>query len=150
MNVNEPFELYPLIGAGKLKFGMTPEMVEHELGKPESTSKNFKKERIDSFSFMSTGYLVDSHVLYHIGFGRQMTAITYQGINFFQDNPDKVIDQLMQYDNSPYLHLGFIVFLKLGLTLTGFHDGDTDQKAITVFDKKPWNDWVGKMKRYYR
>lgn len=150
MNIDEPFEIYPLTGAGRLKFGMTPELVEHELGKPKRTTENYDKERVDIYSFMALGYLVETHALYHIGFGRRMTAVTYQGINLFQDDPDKVIDQLMHYDNAPYLDMGSIVFLKLGLTLSAFHDGSIEDKAITLFDKRPWNDLVGEMKRYYR
>ncbi|WP_137173105.1 hypothetical protein [Massilia sp. HP4] len=38
--------------------------------------------------------------------------------------------------------------IQLGITLTGFHDNDIDQKAITVFERGRWSDLISELKPF--
>ena len=49
--------------------------------------------------------------------------------------PRAVLERLCQLGRDPRLLLGFVIFYDLGLTLTGFHDGDVDQRGATLFIK---------------
>lgn len=44
--------------------------------------------------------------------------------------------------------LGFIVLLRLRLTLTGFHDDDRAQLAITAFEPGRWDFVIDRMKPF--
>jgi hypothetical protein len=44
--------------------------------------------------------------------------------------------------------LGFIVLLNLGITLTGFHDEATDERAVTVFTRDRWDSIKEKLKPF--
>ncbi|BEV71367.1 hypothetical protein THUN1379_08490 [Paludibacterium sp. THUN1379] len=43
---------------------------------------------------------------------------------------------------------GFVLSLKLGLAVTGFHDGDESQKAIHAFRHGDWDMFLGEMKPF--
>jgi hypothetical protein len=44
--------------------------------------------------------------------------------------------------------VGFIVSLKLGISATGFHDGDESQKAIHAFKRDSWNRFIVRMRPF--
>jgi len=46
--------------------------------------------------------------------------------------------------------VGYVVLLQLGLAMTGFHDGDLSQKAVTAFARGSWDTLRPKMKPYPR
>jgi hypothetical protein len=35
--------------------------------------------------------------------------------------------------------LGFLVFTRLGVTTTGYHDDDESQRALTIFPRGTWD-----------
>ena len=43
---------------------------------------------------------------------------------------------------------GFIVLLNLGITLTGFHDDDIYQRAVTVFARGRWDGQLSDLKPF--
>lgn len=45
--------------------------------------------------------------------------------------------------------LGYIVSLKLGIAITGFHDGDESQKAIHAFRENDWNIFRSRMRPFH-
>ena len=45
-------------------------------------------------------------------------------------------------------YVGFIVFLGLGLTLTGFHDGNDSQRAVTAFARGRWDHLRSKLRPF--
>ncbi len=97
---------------------------------------------------MNLGYSENDKTLCHIGFGRQMNEVKLNGINLFLDPPEDVLEKLKKLDAEPYIYMGFIVFMNIGLTLTGFHDENISQKAAALFPKGAWDKRLGKMKRF--
>ncbi|EIJ45150.1 hypothetical protein GWL_45900 [Herbaspirillum sp. GW103] len=55
---------------------------------------------------------------------------------------------MVNLDGNPYESVGFIVLLNLGITLTGFHDDDIYQRAVTVFTRGRWDDLLQKLKPF--
>jgi hypothetical protein len=52
---------------------------------------------------------------------------------------------LASEDNELVEVLGYIVSIKLGLAITGFHDGDEAQKAVHAFRKGDWDMFKNRM-----
>ena len=44
--------------------------------------------------------------------------------------------------------LGFILSMKLGIAVPGFHDGDESQKAIHAFRKGDWDMFRNRMQSF--
>ncbi len=56
--------------------------------------------------------------------------------------------ELLADDGDAQESLGFIVLRKLGLTLTGFHDDDPAQLAVTAFEAGRWDALRQEMKPF--
>jgi len=131
------FDLSPFVGALPIQFGMPSDEVTALLGKPRSTGKGSlwgeKGEVVIGFDSQD---LVD-----HFGFGPGELSLKFRGetlwtlSNFEDPNPI-----LLKYDSSPVEHVGFLIFLKLGIQTTGFHDDEDEtldygDKTISMFPK---------------
>ena len=149
MDEKEPFELLPYAGAGKIRFGMTPQEVETIYGVADSTSVNHLKQRVEFRSFMNVAYSSGTGAgVSHIGFGRQMEGVRFNNVNLFLDDEDLALNKMIGEDGNPFIYLGFIVLLKLGITLTGFHDKDIAQKAVALFPPGAWDKRIAKLKPF--
>lgn len=63
---------------------------------------------------------------------------TIEGIEITWDKP--FLFQLCQIDGEPREVFGFIVLPKIGVAVTGIHDGDSSQLAMTVFPKEAFDE----------
>ena len=104
-----------------------------------------KQERIEFRSFMNVAY-DDLLKVNHIGFGRQMLNVQFEGLNIFKEEPMLVLKNLSLKDGKPYFYLGSVVFLNLGISTTGFYEDDISKKAISLFKKGAWDKRISKMK----
>ncbi|NWL79546.1 hypothetical protein DM872_22090 [Pseudomonas taiwanensis] len=147
MNEKTLLEIRPFAGVSRVTFGMQASAVGKELGEADSTTKNHLGQLVESRSFANFGYSVSSEELAHIGLGRQMENVFLGSTNIFMDPAQNVLSDLTLLDDSPYIYLGYVVFLKLGISLTGFHDGDIDQKAISLFPKGAWDKRIPRMNK---
>ncbi len=148
MDVNAEFELIPYSGIISVTFGMSPAQVESALGAPDSTTQSHLGQRVEYRSFMNIAYSSTDELVNHIGFGRQMVGVKYKGLKIFDDSTLATLQALIAEDGSPYTYLGFIVLMKLGFTLTGFHDNDRSQLAITMFPRGAWDARIPKLKQF--
>lgn len=139
------FSAEPYCGALPIKFGMAPEDVAMELGKPTRVTTNWLGELDQSWGSVSVRYSKEQGVAVEIAL-LPSTKLLFGDIDLFRcDNP---IGILMQHDSIPYESLGFIVFMELGMTITGFHDRDDAQRAITMFQRGRWDAQKPRMKPY--
>lgn len=138
MNVIEPY-----VSAGSFKFGASYDEIVAELGQPRSTEKDRSGEtivRYDGFgATISSSGVVEVYFL-------PDADVSLLGIDVFGD--PAAFKSLCALDGDPKETLGFIVLLKLGITMTGFHDGDVSQLAITAFEKGRWDQVLGTMTDY--
>lgn len=51
--------------------------------------------------------------------------------------------KLFQFDDSPVIAHGFLILQRFGLAISGLHDGDKSQLAITVFSKGDFDLFLG-------
>lgn len=149
MNTDTFFELYPNKGAGLIRFGMSPDDVKKILGECDSIKIDKIKRLTEFRSFMNLSYTsLPMQGVNHIGFGRQMNNVIFDGINVFASEPNTVIMKLMEYDDSPYLSLGMVFFMKLKISLTGFHDDFLDQKSIVLFSHDDYEPYIPEMEKF--
>ena len=132
------FKIVSQAGPAPLLFGMTIEQAERFVGRPSIVHKNNLNELNAQYESFSVRYSQKSQRLVEVGFGPG-TDLEVYGLRPFEQ-PDAWIELLKQ-DKSPHECLGFIVLLNLGLTLTGFHDNDLSQRAITAFPLGRWDDF---------
>ena len=147
MNEFTKFYIQPYFGTDIVKFDMTPAEVVQALGVAENQSTNHQGKLVEFRSYMNVAYSSEKRVD-HIGFGRQMQEVYLGKINIFFDDPKVVLTELIGLDSEVFLYLGFLFFFKLGFSLTGFHDGDEDQKALALFTQGHWNSRKSKMKPF--
>lgn len=139
------FELKPYKRIGSIFFGMTPSETESMLGRPDRVSKNRRSELEYHYRFATVRFSADEGKVVEVGFSRDSKVIVC-GVQVFTD--PSAFDVICEADGAPYEYMGFIVCLSLGVTLTGFHDNDESQKAITVFAQGRWDHLIPKMKRF--
>lgn len=56
--------------------------------------------------------------------------------------------QLCDLDGAPVEAYGFLIFPRLGVTITGLHDGDEPQLAITVFARGDFDEFLNEAVSY--
>jgi hypothetical protein len=132
------FEIIPLVGFGKLRFGMTPEDVASIAGKPSLVDEGYLGDRVETR--YGTGVPVVSYdkvfnTVFHFGFGPKI-EVSFKGKRIFQMRESEALFLLAQEDSSPYECFGSILFLKLGMALSGFYGEDDDSdKAISMYNE---------------
>ena len=138
----------PYVGVGRVKFGMTPDQVAATWGPPESTGKTHLGGRVDFYADLNVGYTLDAiPTVNHVGGGRTLLQVEIATIKLFVEEPIAVIKRLFLLDASAGTYLGFLVFLELGISLTGFHDDDEDQRAFAAFERGSWDKRIMKLKK---
>jgi hypothetical protein len=139
------FEIISYLGAKPLLFGMTENQAEQLIGPPSRISTNNLGEKNTSYESFGIRYSPHTGGLVEIGFSKS-AKVSFLGIDVFQEST--AFERILQEDTSPYESVGFIVLLDLGITLTGFHDDDEQQKAITVFERGRWDHLKSKFKKF--
>jgi hypothetical protein len=137
------FNLVPYVGADPITFEMSPPAVENIIGPPISVGTNDYGEREEWRDSLIVRYSNRDSRVVEITF-RPNARLLYKGVDLFQK--EAVISFLSQYDR-PFEIVGFVVFLDLGILMTGFHDNDESQKAITVFRKGRMDQFRGQLAR---
>jgi len=144
------FDINPYIGVGKLKFGMTQDEVARILGKPhdletdsEGEVREFRKE-----NGLQTAYSEIDRRLVEIGFSSNIETLTFNNTALFSNKPLDVFRFLLAADKQPYELLGFVVLLNLGITITGFHDEETEERAVTAFARGRWDSIKERLKPF--
>lgn len=143
-------EIQPYIGVGVLRFGMNQDAIAQLIGAPTRQKKGFSGELTEyrRENGLLTTYDKNTHELVEIGLSRNILELEYQNSEIFSSPPMAILSELVKLDGRPYESLGFIVLLNLGITLTGFHDGDVNQKAVTVYAQGRCDDFLDELKPF--
>ena len=80
----------------------------------------------------------------HIGFGR-LADVRFEGLPLFRD--PAAIDIMMETDGSPFQVYDSIILLKLGITMTGFLDGNPEELVVTAFPEGTYDCKRSRLKR---
>jgi hypothetical protein len=139
------FEVVSYVGAQPLLFGMTQAQAEVVVGIPLESSLNQRGEHNAQYDSFSIRYSPKGGTLVEIGFSNS-ARVLFRGIDVFAD--PEAFPKLVGHDSNPYEYFGFIILLDLGITLTGFHDNDESQRALTAFVRGRWDHLKGKFKDF--
>jgi hypothetical protein len=143
------FDLQSFAGALPLRFGMSPDEVRDILGHDCTESKNF----LGGVSLIyyrpgcdaNVGFDKVSGLATHFGFGR-LSSVRFRGLDVFGDSTAWQSIVRMSVDCHEWV--GFIICCDLGLQLSGFHDDDISQLAISVFPEGDYERHRSKFKPY--
>jgi hypothetical protein len=137
------FEIRPYAGVQQLTFGMSPLDAAARLGPPATVTTNRLTEEVHRYEAMLLTF--DRDGLAEIG----MLPESNPCVGGLQVLAPENFDELLELDGAPQETLGFIVLRRLGLTITGVHDGDGSQLAATAFRRGRW-DRLGDQMRPFR
>ncbi|WP_447895921.1 hypothetical protein [Vreelandella sp. GE22] len=140
------YEIEPYISVGPLSFGFSQKEVKSLLGDPVRTSTNRKGEKDFHYFNAIARFSSINLTLIEVGITPSASALI-KNINLY-DDPD-ALNKLVMLDGTASEYYGFIVFFNLGITMTGFHDGDDSQKAVTAFTRGRWNHLREDMQPFY-
>ncbi|MGI0120190.1 hypothetical protein [Zooshikella sp. RANM57] len=128
--------LIPYVGVGPISFGMAPKEVEAVLGRPDSISTSGRNELEEHRGEITIRYDSETNGVVEISFGPE-SGLMLDGVYLYSSSD--LTKYLLSKDPHPVECFGFLLYLNLGIAATGFHDGDEDQKAISVFQKGRWD-----------
>jgi hypothetical protein len=133
------FTIVPYVGAMPITFGMDRARVASLLGNPSLVKESYLGETTEyrEGNRVSVKFSKSDERVVEMGFCPGV-ILSYDGETSLLDDPD-VISTLILRDPNPHETNGIIVFLGLGSTVTGFHDQDSPQKAITIFERGRWD-----------
>src|SRR5260221_9649143 len=137
------FEIVSYVGAKPLLFGMTEAQAESLVGRPLRTDLNNLDERNAQYKSFSIRYSSQNGALLEVGFSSAAKVMIW-GVDLFRDV--EAFPKILGGDSCPYGYHGFIVLLDLGITLTGFHDNDMSQRAVTAFARGRWDHLKSKLR----
>jgi hypothetical protein len=130
------FNIKPLLSVGPVRFGLEPSEVEGLLGPAVSATKNRDGEREERRDGITVRYGAESGKVAEVAFGPEV-VVTIDGLSILE--ADDPVRELAARSRDVVECLGFIVFLDLGLTLTGYHDDAPEQRALTAFAPGHWD-----------
>ena len=140
-------KIEPYKSLGPIRFGMTPTGVESLLGPCQRLGTNRREEREEHRAEgLVVRYSSEKQTVCEMTVYRPGNA-ELGGINLFPD-PQRAFAELCLLDGSPFECVGIIVFLKLGIALTGFHDAHDEQLAVAVFEEGRWDVMRTRFKPY--
>ena len=130
------FDIRPYEGALPITFGMSVQEVHSHLGEPEAVHSSWDDSGHSHYWLNScVNFAFDNNGrLNHCGFCPAAYTLLLDGRNIWL--PDSHSDPnpfLLSLDAKPIEHVGFLIFLELGVTTTGYHDDDPAQYAVTAF-----------------
>jgi hypothetical protein len=136
-----PYPIDSYVGAGALRFGMSPAQVHEILGTPRLARRDPGRLRemygmSPALTFTGTDQELK---LVEIGFAKEADEVTYRGMNLFAGERRAVVRKLCDDDPDPREVAGALVFPKLGISLTGFHTGHEASLAVTAFAPGRWD-----------
>ncbi|MCE9545771.1 MAG: hypothetical protein K8T25_09685 [Planctomycetia bacterium] len=131
------FELEPYKGALPVTFGMSEEQVAEILGPIEYAEQEPDGSLSEFREGMRVGYCSPPRHVVEISFTPGET-LYFDGIGLLGRND--LCKLLLRYDSHPKELLGFMVFLELGVSISGYHDREKGHRAINVFSRGLYDD----------
>lgn len=144
--MNLTFE--PYIGAPPLSFGITIAEAIEILGEPESREVNTfgPKGQELTFDEMLLAFDVDER-LYQIGFDESYTGnLFFEDIDLLRD-PEALL-KLAEVDGEPFISVGFVMLMSLGLRLGGYHENADEGRTVSIFNRGRYDSAVARFKPF--
>jgi hypothetical protein len=139
------FVIEPHVGPIPIRFGMTPQEVEATIGPPAELLPSPFGNRTELRDSLSLSYHAKENTLVEAVFSPG-ARVLFHGCDLF--SVENLIAFLRKFDDAPQSWVGFVIFVNLGIRLSGFHDADESQKAIAVVEKGHWDDFIEDFEGY--
>lgn len=136
-------EIHPNIGVAEIAFGASLDEVRQQWGNPISIVKGRSGETVARYPNIRLTF--DDAGLAEVGVAPAANPII-DGARPLSSMAD--FERLIREDGQAQQLLGFIVLENLGLTITGVHDGDTGQLALSAFRAGRWAPLRDEMKPF--
>ena len=139
------FDIVPFVGALPVRFGMPRVEVHKLLGPPEASHPIWDGSGATDYwneSRVNVGYGTDQAVK-HIGFCPGGCELALRGVPLWSltDQPDPN-PAMLRLDPAPVETVGILVYPALGVSTSGYHDGDEAQLSLTASPSGTWDDVV--------
>ncbi len=130
-------EIKPYQSVGPIKFGQSKEECFGQLGSPKSIRIN--SDGMEELEYERIIVRIDPTI--NQVFECTLLPCTISTICETPITWDKRFLKIAcELDGEPYDVFGFIVLRKLGIAVTGIHDDDVSQLAITVFKERAFDE----------
>lgn len=141
------FVLIPYVSAGPIRFSMTPDDVARLLGPPDTLVPTTFGEPVRNEQRGNVGVRYDAAgSVAELGFAPG-APVVFDGARVFElDDPVAFFCARAE----PQEILGFLVFLALGVTLSGYHDDDLSQRALCFFARGRFDRFAARMRPWTR
>lgn len=133
-------EISPYAGVGPLEFGITElDLIQH-LGNPAFRSKRPVPAGTVELEYPGVAAAFDiTGRLFQVGFDENFEGVlSLDGTDLLND--EQAFDRLLELDGNPYLWVGFVMLMKLGIRLGGYHDLADEGKTVSVFATGRYDD----------
>jgi hypothetical protein len=139
------FNIEPFIGALPVRFGMHRSEVHRLLGAPEASQPIWDRSGTTDFwneSRINVGY-DNAGIVKHVGFGPGGCELALCGTSLWSlDKQPDPNPELLRRDPAPVESVGIMIYPALGISTSGYHDGDEAQLALTVSPSGTWDEVV--------
>lgn len=131
--------------AGALRFGeATKDDCVAAFGKPERSEKSRDGEDEYHYDGFIIRFGAASHRFRECTLLPQFAAtISHSGKTVSVTWDREFLRQICALDGAPVVAYGFLILRRLGVAITGLHDGDDSQLAITVFSQGDFDEFMG-------
>jgi hypothetical protein len=136
------FDIEPFAGALPVRFGMTRPEVHRLLGAPAASRPIWEGSGTTDFwhaTRVNVGY-DNAGTVNHVVFCPGGCVLTLAGARLW--TPDEQPDPnplLLRLDPAPVESVGFLIYPALGISTTGYRDGDDAQRALTASPAGKWD-----------
>jgi len=137
----EYYEIFPYVGVGDLRFGMSPSAAEVILGKPKLSDFNADTDSTTQYwenNGLQLEFSKNEDKLISISMYSNITNIKIPNITFDWNTSKSTYNALIKSDPSAMKTVGITVFFKHGIAVAGFLGEDNGDKSITAFSKGLW------------
>ena len=131
----------PFQGTTLVSLSADCDEIEAKLGAPLSVRKSRQKELREYSGERRVTYSSEGRAI-ELGFSPP-GRLVFEGHNLLEG--DDPVATLMAYDENPMRLFQFVVFLKIGIAIAGFHTGVESEKSIFVFAEGHWDKYVPDM-----
>jgi hypothetical protein len=132
-------QIKPYKSVGTIMFGQSRAATIEQLGMPKS--KRFNRENVEELEYEKVIVRLnpDNDQVIEITL-LPFTAASISEIELTWDM--KFLETACQLDGQPLDVFGFIVLPNLGIAVTGIHDADDSQLAVTVFKEGAFDELI--------
>ena len=140
------WDIISFVGAGPLRFGMTPAEVASIVGSPDQIRQGIRSTREARSKCLPMLYY-RSGVLSEIEFYREVENVRFEEIQFFVDDGLECLRYLEARTGGAVVNVGAVLFQNLGLTTGRLDEAFVEAHTVTAFQKGLWDDKVVKFDR---